>query len=361
MKKTLKMILKIMIILVAVILLIAGVIFGLRHNNKVKSQITSKYGINESGYINLNGAQQYVHIRGQDVNNEVIIFLHGGPGFPLTYLSYYHQMPMEERYTVINWDQRGAGRTYYKSGNDNISVELMLEDVDALVEYAKDKFDKDKVIIIGQSWGTVLGSTYALTYPENVLAYVGVGQVTDFDKGKVFAAQTAMPFADEDDKKTLETTVAEFEKAENIDEVDISNLETLIVTTTKYLSGANEMSGIKQAYLGIASADMNMDDINWYLNAANTQKIINFEHDLINYMYFEFDIEDLGYDYQMPVCYIQGSNDYITPTPMAEEYYNKINAEYKQFSTIEGTGHTPFLDEPKEYARILLEFLDNID
>jgi len=353
-----------MIVLLALVILIVGSVFTIKLVNASKTKITSHNGIDEQLYVELGGIEQFIHIRGQNTSNPVIIFLHGGPGFPIKYLSYYYQLPIEEKYTIINWDQRGSGRTFYKNCKMELSFDGLFKDLDELVSYAKQRFYKDKVIIIGQSWGSVLGSTYTVKHPENVIAYIGLGQITDFDQGKVLAAERAIEFAEQssniEDVEILKETIEEFIKSKSVDEIDIANLETMIVTSLKYLKGKNEIEGLKQAYSGIVSPYMNINDLKWFLNAANTQRIFDYEKELVNYMYYEFDVFEMNTQFLVPVCFIQGSNDWITPTEMANDYLSKLNAPVKKMYSISGAGHTPFLDMPGEYSKMLLDFLDSI-
>ncbi len=91
------------------------IIVGFRVYHSLKSRISTENGIQESSYVEISGIEQYLQIRGKDVNNPVILWLHGGPGFPLTYLDYYYQTDLEADYTVVCWEQRGCGRTRYKN------------------------------------------------------------------------------------------------------------------------------------------------------------------------------------------------------------------------------------------------------
>jgi len=128
-------------------------------------------GIDEEGYVALGGQHQYVTVRGMNRNNPVIIFLHGGPGAGLTCLNYIFSDPLTSEYTFVGWDQRGCGRTYLNNisvdpDNDTVTFDQLQKDLDELVDHAREKFGQDKVILMGHSWGTVVGSVYAQEHPE---------------------------------------------------------------------------------------------------------------------------------------------------------------------------------------------------
>ena len=157
-------------------------VIGCRNFNYFKHYKLVKNGIDEAGYIMLGGQEQYILTRGENVNNPVIIYLHGGPSSPDGYVTYGFSDYLVDDYTVISWDQRGCGRTYIHNrnvdvNNDTASFEQALVDLDQLVDYARTRFHQDKVIILGHSYGTILGSVYSHKYPEKVDTYIGAAQV----------------------------------------------------------------------------------------------------------------------------------------------------------------------------------------
>lgn len=154
-----------------------------------ENHITGSNGIDEETYVTLGGQKQYLLIRGQDVSNPVIIWLHGGPAGPDACMAYVFERRLTDTYTFVNWDRRGCGRTYYRNMNDDpdnatVSFEQTQKDLDELVDYLCRRFGRDKVIIVGHSYGTAVGSRYALTHPEKVAAYVGVGQLVSAAEGE---------------------------------------------------------------------------------------------------------------------------------------------------------------------------------
>jgi len=350
-------------IIVLTLLIVIGLVALLRLINFYKYRITAPTGIQESGFVNINDCDFYVQLRGEHKENPLIIFVHGGPGFPLSYLSAYYQSYLESDYTFLQYDQRQSGRTFYKNETTakELDIETMLDDLHGIVMYGKQKLSKEKVIIIGQSWGSILGTLYSQKYPENVAAYIGVGQVTDFDQGKIVAASKALQLAKEKaethNTALLAACIQSFERARTIDAVDLDSLVTMIATTGKYARCEGQMSPFQQMYAGITSPDMNLEDVKWFLKASNTTTIVDAQKPLINYMYYDFNSYDLETEYQVPTYFIQGICDYITPTEMVEAYYKTIKAPKKKFITIKNTGHTPFLDAPDEFAKAVRNVL----
>lgn len=161
-------------------------------------KIRSKTGVQKAEYVTLGGIEQYIQVCGQDITNPVILVLHGGPGSNMAYYSYKWQADLVPDYTIIHWDQRGCGNTYFRNQEaTKPTLDLLLSDLDELVDYVRIRFSKEKVIIMGHSWGTFLGGIYSGKYPKKVSAYISIGQMLDLRKSEQASAQEAISLANE--------------------------------------------------------------------------------------------------------------------------------------------------------------------
>ncbi|MGH6971804.1 MAG: alpha/beta hydrolase, partial [Caulobacteraceae bacterium] len=134
----------------------------------------------EAGFWRIGGVDQWVMVRGRSRENPLLVILHGGPGSSETALFRSFNASLEDSYTVIYWDQRGAGRSYNRSvPPESMTIERFVADLDELVETLVARFDKRRVVLLGHSWGSLLGVLYASRFPGKAAAYVGVGQVAD--------------------------------------------------------------------------------------------------------------------------------------------------------------------------------------
>lgn len=358
-RKIMKTIGIILAVLVGIIIIFMTVIFITRTVNGSKYKIKSPNGIDESTYIEINGIKQYINIRGEDTANPVMIFVHGGPASPMGFVAPYYQQPIEEKFTVINYDQRGCGRTYYANGErvDNLTVEQLERDLDAVVDYARKRFGQDKVVIMGHSWGTILGTVYASNHPAKISAYIGVSQAAgNLFHGKIAAGEMALETASGKDAETLESVIGKMKQVSCYDEINLDDLMTSASLSSKYLACDGEMSSLGQMWIGLTSPQMNMTDLRWFLFMMNADKFFESQRSLMEYAFFGFDSEEIGSEYNFPVYYIAGSNDYMIPQKAAKEYYNTITAPDKAFVTIDNTGHSMFMDNPKEFSRTVLSF-----
>src|SRR5713101_3081146 len=156
-----------------------------RARNAEQYAILSPKGIDEGSFVKIGGIEQWITIRGQDRDNPVLLFLHGGPGDVTNPWSFALFAPWEKYFTVVQWDERGSGRTLRKSGPavaPTITVDRMVQDGIELTEYLRKHLGKEKIIIVGHSFGTILGMGMVRARPELFYAYVGTGQVADETK-----------------------------------------------------------------------------------------------------------------------------------------------------------------------------------
>ena len=242
MKKFRKYFIKSIVVILILLSFAVSIFLIYRHiqRNKNESPITTEKGIDTEEIVEIGGIKQYLSIRGHDANNLILLVLHGGPGSPLSSEQYLYQRGWEKYYTVVNWDQRNAGKTYFLNDPEKttytLSISRAMEDTREIVSYLKEKFKKDNVIILGHSWGTILGTTFAQNYPEDVGAYIGVSQAIDVlnteKNGYEKTLQAVKTAGDEKAFEYLSKYVQIFSENENFNEelqvIDFNAFNTLI-------------------------------------------------------------------------------------------------------------------------------------
>ena len=170
-----------------------------RHELAEQRTIRSSEGIDSLEAVRIGGLDQWIHIRGQHAANPVLLFIHGGPGQAFIAMARTFQTPWEKRFTVVQWDQRGAGKTYARNDRDlqqrTMTVRQMQQDTLDMANYLRRRFKRDKIVVLGASWGSVLGLWLAHEHPEVVAAYVGVGQGVDMRQNGTTAYEDALSAA----------------------------------------------------------------------------------------------------------------------------------------------------------------------
>ncbi len=146
-------------------------------------RIVTPQGVERLERVRIGGIDQWISVRGFDRRNPVLLYIHGGPGFPAMPTSWYYQRGWEEYFTVVQWDQRGAGKTYLandpKVVGPTMTPQRMIADAEEMIGWVRREFDKKKIFVLGHSWGSYLGLEMARRHPEWLHAYVGMGQITD--------------------------------------------------------------------------------------------------------------------------------------------------------------------------------------
>jgi len=155
------------LLLVAMVLLCGGA---------KASDFATTTPIQEAKYVTLGGIEQWITIRGADRANPVLLLIHGGPGDAQSALRSTYAV-YEKDFTIVQWDQRGAGRTYLKNPNSPPVPERVELDGIELAQYLCAYLTKKKILLLGHSWGSHLGVEMVQRRPELFAAYVGTGQV----------------------------------------------------------------------------------------------------------------------------------------------------------------------------------------
>src|SRR5262249_15755531 len=144
--------------------------------------VSTPNGIDEATYVKIGGLEQWITIRGEDRNNPVLLLLHGGPGDATNHWGYAGFRNWLKYFTVVQWDQREAGTTFGRTGasaGSSINIQRMVQDGVELAELLSKKLHKDKIVLVGHSWGSIRGVFTAKARPELFYAFVGTGQVAD--------------------------------------------------------------------------------------------------------------------------------------------------------------------------------------
>lgn len=341
-------------------------LIAVRNYRQISRAVTYKDGVNEQIYVQLNDQKEYITVSGKNRSNPVIISLHGGPGAPSTFSDYHWQEYLTDDYTVIAWDERGCGRTYYKNekadpGNKTLSFEQQLSDLDALVDYARERFGQDKVVIMGHSYGSFLGSRYVLSHPEKVSAYIGIGQaVNEKDyAGEIYAYEDALRIAKEkgDDTSEMEAAYKRF-----IADMSLNNLLALRKLADVYHPETEKADA--STFPTLTSPIFGVDDMRWFILELKTAFLgdTRFEQlqKPLDDRLMEFNAFETNDEYQMPVMFISGDCDWTCPYGLMQEYAGKIKAPEIKVHLMEGCGHSPMGQRPVEFTDEIKGFLKDI-
>lgn len=302
-------------------------------------------------YVLINGIEQFLLHGGTDYDNPVLLFLHGGPGSSESLFAHSMQTDWENLFTVVHWDQRGAGKTYTRNPGCLPAVEDMMKDLYEVIQYLKKKYGKEKIAILGHSWGSVLGSSFILKYPQEVSFYIGVGQVVSMrENERVGYEKLKEQIVEAKDSRALKI----------LDEVGDYPGEKLVMdgefmkkcSRIRRLQGKYKLSvdlGLSLWITALKSPIFKLSDIKALFKAFETNKKIL--EDFLG----DFDLNRESAGYEVPVYYILGGNDWQTPYVIAQKYFEKIQAPNKKFFLVPDAGHFTMFDQPKLFFKALSE------
>jgi pimeloyl-ACP methyl ester carboxylesterase len=320
------------------------VVSFVRARNARDFAISTKNGIDEGSYITIGGIEQWVTIRGEDRNNPVLLLLHGGPGDVTNPWSFAFFAPWEKSFTVVQWDQRGAGRTLRKSGHavaSTMTVDRMTKDGIELAEYLRKHLGKDKITVVAHSFGTILGLGMVRARPDLFYAYVGTGQVADEVKNYSAAYDALMQKA-----QAIGNQQA-IDELKRVGPPPYPNGEGYAVQrkwsnkferASEFLNGT---IGLALVAPGVTLQDIN-DDFDGQILA-----------DVLVPQTKSMGPAELGLEFSVPMFVFEGDEDFTTPTSLARRYVAAIKAPRKEFVLIRG-GHFAMFMHSDEFLQQLV-------
>jgi Predicted hydrolases or acyltransferases (alpha/beta hydrolase superfamily) len=341
------------IVIVSVVLL-----FSARVVNLIRFRLPT--GVQEKIYIPLGGIEQFINIRGKSVDNPVIIWLHGGPGSPDTFLTTTFQQELEENYTFIRWDQRGCGRTYYKDKTAPVSWNMLFSDLDELVDYAITRFNQP-VIIAGHSWGSILGSTYAAIHPDKIAGYIGIGQSINFRESERLATQKAIELANaagnESDAVKIEELYQSYISTGASGEKPGANAFVQFIQLRKLTASYLSPNDKNPTFTVLTSPDFGWKDLLWQFEVmTNVERFLESQQSL----YAAMSIYSVLYAFEVPVMFLQGEYDYVCSTALVADYQRQVSAPRTEIFIMPEVGHNAMVDDPVLFAETLRKALELI-
>jgi len=300
--------------------------------------------IAEIGYRHLGGVDQWVMIRGESLSNPPLILLHGGPGFSETGQFRHFNAPLEKSYTVVYWDQRGAGKSYgRKIPRSSMTVEQFIADLDELVEAVFNRTQQNKVIIFGHSWGSALGVLYADRFPQKVAAYVGSGQV-----GDALAAESASyAYAVAEAERRGNRKALERLRALGPPPYDAGSVWKERTWLQRFEGNLRPVALWKLGRVILGGPEASILDL------PNLLSGFRFSLDAMFAETSKLNLMKLVPSLQMPVFFFLGRNDHWVPPETSVAYFDTLTAPAKKLVWFEESGHEPFADEPGKFNTLM--------
>ena len=314
------------------------------------------YSIDYKKVITLGGAQQHIRVRGTDPAKPVLLFLHGGPGVSDRHWVLKYQSDLAEVCTMVCWDQRGSGKSYNgKQAKQTMTIDMMVSDANELVEYLCKEFSRDKLYIVGHSWGTILGVLLVQKYPDRIASYVGMGQVVNLDENEQLSYQFVWDEANRlSDKKAI-SKLKKIGVPKNGSYGSLNNLITQRNYMTKYGGAAyNQKESIWSSMILpiIKSPEYTLIDLLSYARGS-FYCLGQLWDEVTERIRFNETVKELA----VPVYLTEGRHDQNTPSSIAWKWFEKLKAPSKKWIWFEKSGHSPIKEEPELWGKTVRELL----
>lgn len=318
-------------------------------------KIVNPGGVERLEKVRIGGIDQWVSIRGTDKRNPVLLLIHGGPGYVSMPMSWWFTRGWEEYFTVVQWDQRGAGKTYLL--NDpaavapTLTLDRMLADAEEMTNWLRKELGKEKIFVIGHSWGSYLGLELAKRHPDWLYAYIGVGQLTDGPeserRGWAFAVDAARRAGNTEAVRDLEAIAPYFAPGQR---APLKN----IYTQRKWL----DFYGGVMAHRQGNSAESDLAQLSPDYTDAEISRVWQGNDFSEHYLLQDVLSLDLSGIRQLdcPVIVFAGRYDVNINSQVAAEWFAKVKAPSRQFVWFENSAHLPMTEEPGKFLISLVRY-----
>jgi pimeloyl-ACP methyl ester carboxylesterase len=320
-----------------------------RRRNAADYKVIGPDPIDEGRFVRVGGIDQWLTIRGADRRNPVLLILHGGPGDATNPWGYAAFRDWLKRFTVVQWDQRGAGKTLRQNGGEAIgptmTVDRMVQDGLELTDSIRAELHQQKIVIVGHSWGTVLGVLMAKSRPELFYAYVGTGQI-----GDTSARENAVAYAEllkREERLGNTTAVRELRE---VGPPPWNNSPGFLVKRrwANRLENADVFLASTVGFALLAPGNSLRDVNDWFDGQVLADE----------FLVSKGQIDKVGRatfrgDFALPVIVIQGADDFTSPGSLARAFVDSIRAPKKAFVTIQAAGHFAMFTKQREFLDAL--------
>ncbi|WP_229238438.1 alpha/beta fold hydrolase [Dyella amyloliquefaciens] len=314
--------------------------------------IIPSQGVDEKVRLHINGIDQWVSIRGKDRRNPVLLFLHGGPAAPAMPESYTFQTPWEDYFTVVQWDQRGAGKTYRANTEEamapGMSVKGMTDDAEQVVSYLREHFGKQKIFLMGHSWGTILGVELAQRHPEWFYAYISTGQVVSGRRNEEVGFNYALGKAKEEGNQAA---IREMEAMAPYPGNGPLTLDRVGTRSKWEMYYGGLAWGRKDYQFDVDAEELSPDYSREDLAAIDKGSLFSLKYLLPELLATDFSHVT---HFDCPVIVYVGAHDYTTPHELAEQWFANIHAPSKKLVSFADSAHMMMQEQPGRFLAHLV-------
>jgi pimeloyl-ACP methyl ester carboxylesterase len=311
-------------------------------------KIVSANGVDEAKAIEIGGIQQWITVRGRDRANPILLVIHGGPAAPDLPNRYLYEPSWADYFTVVQWDQRGGGKTFELNDPDRVaptlSKERMIQDAQEVVAYLRTNYGKQKIFVLGHSWGSLVGLSLAERKPEWLYAYIGVGQIIDMHEGEKISYEWTL---NEARKAGNQQAINELTAIAPYPETDGSVPLDKLGTERKWSIIFGGLIHGRKSYDTLENTEkISPDYTETDFKAIDQGSAFTLPKLLPDLMSGDFTkVKKLN----CPVLMFAGRYDYTTPSVLVKRWFDGVEAPSKRFVWFENSAHMIYEEEPGRF------------
>ncbi len=298
--------------------------------------------------VKLGDSEQWVSIRGRDANNPVLLFLAGGPGGSQLTTARHALSELEDHFVVVNWEQPGAGKSFDAVDRSTLTPERYISDGHELVLHLRERFGKERIYVLGESWGSALGLMLAQRHPDLFHAFIGAAQMVDFLETDLICYDFALNWAQErGNTEKVAALQAQGPPPYYGDGVAWKQV-TYLKDTYAYMNQNPEINTNFNTPRDLASPEYGLlDKVNWARGPLDTLGVVYPQ-------LWDIDFRDQAPRLDVPVYFLTGRHDVNAPPALIEEYYALLNAPHKELIWFERSGHSPWVSESDKFVDVMV-------
>jgi proline iminopeptidase len=317
-------------------------------------KVVSPNGVEELLEIPVGGTKQWISVRGHDRGNPVLLMIHGGPASPEMPSSWFFQNGWEDYFTVVQWDQRGSGKSY--NANDpkviqpTLTAQRMIDDAGEVVQFLRNRYGKEKIFVLGHSWGSLIGLSLAHAHPEWLYAYIGSGQMINGKENERIGYANTLRAAVAAGNASA---VAELKALAPYPETDGSApLEKLGKERhwSVILGGLTYGRSTYDYYenLFTLSPEYSEDDVA-AIDKGSALSLGSLFPVIIDFNYSNVT------DFKCPILLFEGRHDDTTPSEIAAKWLEHVRSPGKKLIWFENSAHMVMVEEPGRFLVHLVQ------
>ena len=343
---------------------VAGLVWAreaLQKHTAITYGVQDPKGIDELKAVNIGGVDQWLHIRGRNRNNPILLYLHGGPGFPMIGWGWGDATfrPWEDYFTVVHWDQRQTGKSYYPADDQNnpLTVSQFISDTEEVIQHLRAHLSQEKLFILGHSWGSVLGMHMVKRHPDWLHAYIGVGQVVNtIDNCRVQHGRLLHQAQEKNNSELAARleAIAPYPDPNNPAKSFAENVNWMVDELAS-LSGeaamhhlASDQRKRHNTLSRLISPYLTATNISNALFGGDVALVRDPSHFTAEFMNIDLQA-DVGSSFEVPIFFFSGTHDWQTPVSLSDKWFDEIQAPHKELIHFEESAHFIVNEEPGKF------------